>query len=116
MRYLLPALALLAMTGAAHADAIAIPLPEGVTAETTDAVYECGGREIAVTYINAGSISLALLDLEEEQVVASNVVSASGARYAGSHYVWWSTGDEAMFFDIMQTGEDAPTATCTRSD
>lgn len=112
MRALLTALTLLGLAGAASAASIEIPLPEGIEAETVEAAYACGERNINVTYINAGDISLALLEFEDKTVVASNVLSASGARYAGGQYIWWSKGDTADLYDLMAGGEETPAASC----
>jgi membrane-bound inhibitor of C-type lysozyme len=116
MRRFLPVVTILAATAPSHASELTIPLAPGVTVETTQAIYQCAEREMPVTYINAGSISLALLDIDGQKILASNVISASGARYAGAQYVWWSKGNEAMLFNVMEGDEDAPVATCTERD
>ncbi len=59
--------------------------------------YKCGAKDLSVTYYNAGDISLAKLELEDETVVASNVISGSGAKYAGSVYIWWTKGKPRPF-------------------
>jgi len=102
----------LAATGFTAASQITIPLPEGTEVSTVEAAYECAGKRLPVTYINAGSVSLAVLTIDGETVVAANVISASGARYAGSRYVWWTKGDDADLYDLMQGGEDRPVASC----
>lgn len=112
MRALLTALTLVGLAGIASAAAIEIPLPEGIEAETAETAYTCGERSINVSYINAGDISLALLAFEDKTVVASNVLSASGARYAGGQYIWWTKGDSADLYDLMEGGEDTPAASC----
>ena len=112
MRALLTALTLIGLVGTASAASIEIPLPEGVEAETVQTAYACDEREINVTYINAGDISVALLEFEDKTVVASNVLSASGARYAGGQYIWWSKGDAADLYDLMEGGEETPSASC----
>ena len=98
-----------------HAAEIVIPVAEGVTVEANEVLYDCGDRKLTVTYINAGSVSLAVTEIDGETLVASNVVSGSGARYAGGKYVWWSKGDEAQLYDLMQD-EDTPVASCNGRD
>ena len=44
--------------------------------------------------------------------MASNVLSASGARYAGGQYIWWSKGDTADLYDLTEGGEETPAASC----
>lgn len=96
-----------------HAVEIVIPLAEGTAVEANEVRYGCGDRELTVTYINAGTVSLATMEIDGETLVASSVVSGSGARYAGGRYVWWSKGDDAQLYDLMQD-EDTPVAACTR--
>lgn len=87
---------------------IVIPLPEGVTAQEIRASYACDDQSSAeVVYINAGPVSLATLARNGTFMVLSNVLSGSGARYAGGPFVWWSTGREASLYDLTK-GEDAP--------
>lgn len=70
------------------------------------------GRTLAVVYINAGPVSLAVLTMDDPFVMASNVIAASSARYAGGPHVWWSHGTEAFFENIQEDGDAAP-VTCT---
>lgn len=77
--------------------------------------YDCGGRPVSADYINAGATSLALLSIGGDFVVASNVVSGSGAKYMGGHYVWWTKGDAATLIDVMK-GKDEPGIACTKSE
>ena len=62
----------------AAAAEISIALPDVAEVERNEVVYTCGGQRIPVEYINAGSISLAVLKIDGETVVASNVISGSG--------------------------------------
>lgn len=93
---------------------IRLPGPQRDVARQT-AIYLCGeDRRIGVEYINAGETALAVLSLGEETVVAVNVLSASGARYAGGRYEWWTKGDEATLRDL--TGDqDAAGLTCRKT-
>lgn len=102
------------VAGQGMAAEIAIPLPEDTPVETSEVRYDCGDHALTVTYINAGPVSLAVTQIGDQMLVASNVISGSGARYAGSHYIWWSKGDTADLYDLMQ-GEDEPVATCRQS-
>lgn len=97
---------------AACAPGVTISVPEATEVERISMVYQCGDRTVPVEYINAGPVSLAVLTLDGRTVVASNVIAASGARYAGAQYVWWSKGDEASLDDLMRDG-DPPPVICT---
>ncbi|MQV99547.1 META domain-containing protein [Sinorhizobium medicae] len=77
--------------------------------------YQCAGKTVQAEYINAGPVSLATLAIEGTFIVASNVISGSGARYAGGQYVWWTKGDEARLFDTME-GEEDPGILCRKTE
>jgi membrane-bound inhibitor of C-type lysozyme/heat shock protein HslJ len=68
--------------------------------------YDCGGLAVTAEYINAGSISLVQLAIGETVVIASNVVSASGARYMGGSYTWWTKAEAATLFDATKGSDD----------
>lgn len=95
----------------AHAEDIRIELPLEAKVETIREEYRCGDREVSAQYINSGPVSLAVLMLGEELVVASNVIAASGAKYAGGQYVWWTKGEEATLYDLRK-GEAGPGVAC----
>lgn len=91
---------------AAHADPLTIDLPGAAERQTV--AYGCDGdRKVIAEYVNAGANSLAIVKLGDETVLMVNVLSASGARYAGQQYVWWTKGNSADFYDLIK-GEDAP--------
>ena len=96
----------LAMTQPAAAEPLTIDLP--APAERKTISYACSGdRKVTAEYINAGSNALAIVTVGSETLLMANVLSASGARYAGQQYVWWTKGDAADFYDLTK-GEDAP--------
>lgn len=100
--------ALIAQT--AQAANVTLDLPgEPVSRETVN--YDCGGQKISATYINAGANSLAVLKIGDRVVVTANVLSGSGARYAGQELIWWTKGDEATLYDLTK-GENDPGEMC----
>lgn len=107
MRLSFTAIILAAATGAAMASTVTLELPGDAAVERNAVTYKCGDQTVKAEYINAGSTSLAVLALADETVVTVNVLSGSGARYAGQQYVWWTKGDTADLYDLMK-GEDAP--------
>ena len=111
LRRLIAIAALLAST-TAYAATVSIEVPGDEEQSGDTVVYDCSGIEVGAQYINSGPVSLAVLTIGEDFVVASNVLSGSGAKYAGAQYIWWSEGDGAQLIDLMQGGEDSPTA-CT---
>ncbi|WP_246564277.1 MliC family protein [Ancylobacter sonchi] len=106
-------LALCMAAGAAGADTLTIPLPKGARAQTIHAAYRCadGGR-LKVSYYNAPPVALASLTVGGEFVVLANVLSGSGARYAGGRFIWWSKGNNGDLYDLTK-GENAPPLNCT---
>lgn len=95
----------------ASATTVSFELPGSEKPSVQTLSYDCSGRTIGATYINADANSLAILDLGETAVVTVNVLAASGAKYAGQQYVWWTKGDEADLYDLTE-GETTPLAHC----
>ena len=114
-RVLALAAALTLTTAGAEAATLTIDVPEATDVETTTVHYLCGEMPVTVDYINAGPVSLAVLHLPDELVVAANVISGSGARYAGGKYIWWSSGAGTTLADLQNGGEDNPTS-CTEQE
>lgn len=85
----------------ALAEDLVIPLPNDMTVEKVETVYQCAADMVEATYFNAGDVSLVRLGLKDGVIVAANVISGSGARYEGGVHVWWSKGDEADLYDLM---------------
>lgn len=115
MRFL-PVAAVLFGAGAAWASEIVIPLPEGTRVSSNEVLYDCEGRNLPVTYVNAGTVSLAVLNLDDVTIVASNVISGSGAKYAGAQYIWWTKGDSADLFDLTTPAGEPATISCMVKD
>ena len=89
---------------------IALPGTEALRDVTT--TYDCGHFTMAARYINSGQVSLVTLEWPDNFVVASQLIAASGARYAAGPYVWWEKGGEATFFDVTKDDGDEGIA-CT---
>lgn len=89
---------------------IVIPVPAPVEVATRS--YMCGKQTVTVDYINAGGISLAVLHMGDDLVIAANVLAASGARYAGDRYIWWSHGDGTDLYDLTGPGGDVTPVSC----
>ncbi|RWA46736.1 hypothetical protein AU476_35485 [Cupriavidus sp. UYMSc13B] len=49
-----------------------------------------------------------LFRIEGKPVLAVSTVSASGARYVGGRYEWWTKGAEGTLRDLMQAENAAP--------
>jgi len=92
--------------------ALTITVPYVEEVQTVTATYDCGTMPIVAEYYNAGSVSLVALSMKGEFVVAANVMSGSGARYAGGRYIWWTKGPHADLYDVTQGDNAAPIASC----
>ncbi len=117
MRTIIISLAMLAAVPAPALDlTITLPSTGDVAVDRLTASYDCSGATLDVEYINAGSVSLAVFEYDAEPVVAANVLSASGARYAAGHLIWWTKGAQASLYDLTQ-GEDAsPVLQCAETN
>ena len=49
----------------------------------------------------------------DESKVASNTISASGAKYEAGQFVWWNKGSDATLSDVTEGLDAAPVLTCT---
>ena len=70
-------------------------------------------RALSVQYINAAPNFLAIVPVEEQNLVFATTISASGARYVSGPYEWWSHQGDATLRDLMQDEDAEPLATCT---
>ncbi|WP_042886546.1 MliC family protein [Cupriavidus necator] len=104
-------LALLATVGAcATAHAARAPGIDGVRFQDVRTVqYQCdGGKTLSVRYFNSPDNQAAVFRLDGKPVLAVTTVSASGARYIGGRYEWWTKGEEGTLRDLMQGENAAP--------
>lgn len=103
-----PALTLASMAaGGSSSVDIAISVPGAETVDRQQVRYDCGGQAVDAEYINAGPVSLVTFTIDGNFTVASNVIAASGAKYVGGQYIWWTKGDEVTFYDATKGDNDA---------
>ena len=50
--------------------------------------------------------------MEDQTVVAANVISGSGAKYAGGIYIWWTKGETADLYNLMDDPEQEKPISC----
>lgn len=94
---------------------ISIDIPGAGSVDRAKMSYLCGRLPVEAEYINAGTNALALLSIGGESVIAANVIAASGAKYAGKQFIWWTQGDEASLYDLTK-GENAKPVSCRKVD
>ncbi|WP_025842157.1 MliC family protein [Asaia platycodi] len=112
----LAAITAIAPVRAETGDSLSIPLSTSTDIQRQTVAYTCKAKKgassaklravlpekiVKVSYINAGDISLAVLRIDGKTQIFTNVIAASGAKYAAAEYVWWSKGDDAMFSSEM---------------
>ncbi|WP_354687568.1 MliC family protein [Cupriavidus necator] len=102
--------ALLLATIGASAHAARSPGIDGVRFHDVRTVrYQCdGGKTLSVRYFNSTDNQAAVLRIDGKPVLAVTTVSASGARYVGGRYEWWTKGEEGTLRDLMQPENAAP--------
>ncbi|MBB3976793.1 heat shock protein HslJ [Rhizobium azooxidifex] len=94
---------------------IVLQVPNTISVDRQTVSYNCDGDlKLKADYVNAESVSLAILTFGENFVIASSVLSGSGARYAGGQFEWWTKGDEGTLRDLTK-GEDATGITCRKA-
>ena len=78
---------------------LVIPLPGPVSQKKVTFQCDEHGKAMGlpsgpftVTYLNSDNNSLAVLPLNGRPLIFSGVLSADGARYAASRFVWWDVG------------------------
>ncbi|QQA44817.1 MliC family protein [Pelagovum pacificum] len=96
-------------------------LAGAASAETSFIRYGCErGVEVPVVYVTDTNTDIAVLEVEGGMIQLEAEEAASGVRYGwpsdGSHYVWWTKGDEAMLNWVDgETGEEVTLlASCLR--
>lgn len=71
--------------------------------------YQCdGGKTLSVRYFNSPDNQAAIFRLEGKPVLAVSTVAASGARYVGGRYEWWTKGEAGTLRDLMEAENAAP--------
>jgi membrane-bound inhibitor of C-type lysozyme len=92
--------------------AFAMPLtvPQIQTATTNTLRYKCSsGNSLTVQYMNTkNKQSFALLTVNGRKMLFVNVLAASGAKYVGDHYTWWTKGPEGSLTDDTADPNAAP--------
>ncbi|WP_455477846.1 MliC family protein [Bartonella sp. B10] len=100
----------------AFAGSLIIEVPDDSKPETQTVAYQCdtgtSKEHVEVTYLNAGSISLVDFKWKDKRIVGANVISASGAKYAGDQYIWWTSKNEAIFYDLINDPEEDKPIRC----
>jgi len=112
MKAFMVALAAIALSSvAASPEDITIHLPTSVAVSRKTVQYQCDAEgpkigvpsgPFAAEYINGGGNSLVVVPISGKALIFSNVISASGARYAAQQYIWWEAkGTVTLYADSL---------------
>ncbi|MCL4651154.1 MliC family protein [Burkholderia multivorans] len=119
IRQTVAALALAGLTvSVAHAAQLTI---EEIDADARQTVaYQCANQPqpVRVSYWLAGNgQSFALVPVNGQRLLFVDTVSASGVRYQGGRYTWWTKGKEATLRDEIADEKSPPLlADCVQVD
>ncbi|NRP69520.1 Membrane-bound lysozyme inhibitor of C-type lysozyme [Ensifer psoraleae] len=108
-----PVMRLVSTDSRAGGAEVTLRIPDAGAVDRQAVRYSCGGETVEAEYINAGPVSLVTFSIGGTYIVASGVISGSGARYAGGRYIWWTEGEEATLFDVTK-GEEDPGVVCEK--
>lgn len=100
----------LACAAAAHAEAAPAAVRE-ITMQTRHTYrYTCAtGKTFKVTYLGAtNGQSFALVPVQGRHLLLVATVAASGVRYQGDRYTWWTKGPRADLYDTEKGESAAP--------
>lgn len=72
--------------------------------------YTCAdGKTFKVSYLNAtNGQSFALVPVDGRKLLLVGVVAASGVRYVGDRYAWWTKGPGGDLYDTMADPNSKP--------
>lgn len=79
-------------------------IPGSGKTETKNVEYQCDNNQtVSVHYVHNDTNSVAVVNLpDRKDLMMINVVAASGNKFAGTVYEWWSKGDTAMLTNIIE--------------
>jgi membrane-bound inhibitor of C-type lysozyme len=80
-------------------------------------IYGCGdGTDpLTVKYINAQPNFFAIIPIDGHDVVMTNVVTASGAKYVSGVWEWWNKGADASLHNVTEGLDAAPVLSCSEN-
>ncbi|WP_208435471.1 MliC family protein [Bartonella phoceensis] len=100
----------------AFANSLIIEVPDDPVPTTETVVYQCdmgtSKEPFEATYHNANNISLVDLKWKGNRIIGSNVIAASGAKYVGGPYIWWTQRNEAIFYDLINDPKEEKPISC----
>ncbi|WP_455481951.1 MliC family protein [Bartonella sp. B35(2025)] len=100
----------------AFASSLIIEVPDDPEPTTQTITYQCNVEKskerVEATYLSAGTIALVDFKWKGKRIIGSNVISASGEKYAGAQYIWWVSKNEATFYDLINDPKEEKPIRC----
>ncbi|MBB4075854.1 membrane-bound inhibitor of C-type lysozyme [Bartonella fuyuanensis] len=100
----------------AFAGSLVIEVPDDPEPTTKITAYQCdtgtSKERVEATYLNADNISLIDFKWNGKRIIASRSISASGVKYMGGPYIWWTKGNEATLSDLINDPEEKNLIQC----
>ncbi|WP_455474116.1 MliC family protein [Bartonella sp. B30(2025)] len=100
----------------AFANSLILEVPDNPEPTTEVLAYQCNTdapqERIEVTYIDAQNVSLADFTWRNDRVIAANVMTEKGTKYAGAHYILWKTLHDITLYDLINDPEEKRPILC----
>ncbi|KEC56035.1 MliC family protein [Bartonella koehlerae] len=98
------------------ASSLIIEIPDDSELTTQTIAYQCdmeaGKERVEATYYTAGTIALVDFKWKDKRIIGSNVIAASGAKYVGDAYIWWTTKNEVILYDLINDPKEEKPIRC----
>ncbi|GAA5096340.1 MliC family protein [Bartonella acomydis] len=102
------------------AASLVIEVPNDPEPTTETIAYQCdidtNKERVEASYLNAGNISLVDFKWKGKRIIGSRSMSASGAKYVGGQYVWWTTKNEVVFYDLINDPKEEKPIYCVEEE
>ncbi|EJF80423.1 MliC family protein [Bartonella doshiae] len=102
----------------ACAASLVIEVPDTPEPRKETVVYQCSNKtkkmRVEATYYDTDEFGLVYLKWNGKRIIASNVVSASGVKYVGGEYTWWTKGNNATFYDVINDPKEENFLDCIK--
>ncbi|VEJ44569.1 MliC family protein [Bartonella vinsonii] len=100
----------------AFAGSLVIEVPDTPEPTIESVTYQCNigtkKERVEATYYDTDDIALVDLKWNKKRIIAANVIAASGAKYAGGEYIWWTKQNEALLYDLINDSEEGKPFRC----
>ncbi|WP_336287578.1 MliC family protein [Bartonella sp. CB60] len=104
----------------AFASTLVIDVPDDLEPTTQTVAYQCNmgknTQRVEAIYLNAGNVALVDFKWDGKRIIGSNVIAASGAKYVGAQYIWWTTKNEVLVYDLINDPKEEKPIHCVEEE